>query len=69
MEKMVLHVFYDIWKAAMIAYQMAVRDAIASFFSNLILNNYSDPRILFKVIDSITPPPPLSFYRRLTRDV
>uniref|UniRef100_A0A673CRG3 Reverse transcriptase domain-containing protein n=1 Tax=Sphaeramia orbicularis TaxID=375764 RepID=A0A673CRG3_9TELE len=39
----------------------AVKEARASFYSNLILANRSNPRILFKVIDSITTPSPFHF--------
>ena len=56
-----LHVFYQIWKDAMTSYQKAVKEAKRSFFSSLILANHSNPRILFKTIDSVTTPSPCHF--------
>ena len=51
-----LHVFYQTWKDAMTNYQKAVKKARTSLLSKLILANYSNPRILFKVIESVTSP-------------
>lgn len=48
--------FYDIWKDAVHNYQKAVKEARALLFSNLILSNHSNPRILFKVLDSVRSP-------------
>ena len=42
-------------------YQKAVKEARAAFYSNLILANRSNPKILFKVLDSITTPTPCHF--------
>ena len=52
-----LHVFHQTWKDAMTNYQKAVKEVRTSFFSKLILANHSNPRILFKVIESVTTPP------------
>lgn len=56
-----LQVFYDIWKEALSTYQKAVKEAKTSFFSSLILTNYSNPKVLFKVINSFTNPYPCHF--------
>uniref|UniRef100_A0A3Q3ET90 Reverse transcriptase domain-containing protein n=1 Tax=Labrus bergylta TaxID=56723 RepID=A0A3Q3ET90_9LABR len=45
----------------MIQYQKEVKGARAAFYSNLILANHSNPRILFKVLESITTPSPSYF--------
>lgn len=55
-KKTCLNVFYEIWKDALKTYQKAVKEAKASFLSNLILANHSNPRILFQVLDSVTNP-------------
>ena len=46
---------------AMTSYPKAVKEAKRSFFSSLILANHSNPRILFKTIDSVTTPSPCHF--------
>lgn len=53
--KIGLNVF-SIWKNAMENYQMPVKEAQTSFFSDLISANLSNPIILFKIIDSVISP-------------
>lgn len=60
-KKTALHVFYQIWKDALNNYQKAVKEARSSFFSNLIQENHSNPRVLFKVIDTVMNPPSFHF--------
>ena len=42
----------------MTLYQQAVKNAKVSYFANIITNNSSNPRTLFKVINSVISPPP-----------
>ncbi|KAF7642599.1 hypothetical protein LDENG_00255100, partial [Lucifuga dentata] len=48
--------FYLQWKDAMMTYQTAVKEARINYFANLITSNNHNPRILYKVINSITAP-------------
>jgi len=56
-----LLVFYLSWKEALNDYQQAVKEARTSFYSNVISQNKSNPRVLFKVLDSLTNPKPCHF--------
>ena len=51
-----LEVFRQIWKESLKNYQLTVKQAKQSYYSNLITSNCSNPRVLFQVLDSIMTP-------------
>ncbi len=52
---------YDILKDAMIKYQKAVKDAKTKYFSDLIRKVPNNPKVLFRIIDSVLNPTTLIF--------
>ncbi|KAI2646502.1 Magnesium transport protein CorA [Labeo rohita] len=51
-----LHISLQLFKDSLLAYQRAAKLAKATYFSNLILDNHSRPKVLFSVINSVVNP-------------
>ncbi len=51
-----LHVSFDILKSSLSNYQIAVKHAKSSYFSQLIADNVNRPKALFDMIDSLLNP-------------
>ncbi len=52
-----LHISFQLLKESLLVYQSAVKSAKATYFSNLIMENHSRPKVLFSVINSVVNPP------------
>ena len=54
-----LQIHFDIMKSLLSTFNCTIKELRRQYFSNLILTNHNNPRILFKTVDALinTPPP------------